>query len=390
MPPKHAKTVQEAEGVHAGEVMSTRYLFHTTMMYSYTFFSVSGNFTWHFQHRLHDAEVPLEQLHVIFIDKNMNIRSVSASKFKRLLQRYGTMYLSQSHGSMPAECIVSSSGEKRLRLLDTLMGIDNESSFVFDIPGYDTEIPVISHEDVDENGLAIISLDPDSKRWRFHNVMTGSPQPRPPYTDEEALTVCQNAFEKMSNKCVANVIVNVVDTCVNAFLKFNHFHTGETYEESPWYHGVFPHVVPRGVFDMWRCVSGYDTRFQNVNAFGQPEFITNMVKTPAGDIYLMCNKFIGVEYNVNVEVWHQSVLCNADPSPGIDAVDFVWNVLFLKLASEEKIKQFVATAVSEDTYLLGRGDMMHLVRDGVHSEFDADFQSAREVYTKIQKFIQDF
>jgi hypothetical protein len=124
-------------------------------------------------------------------------------------------------------------------------------------------------------------------------------------------------------------------------------------------------TVRPGILDVWKTYREWDHNSDvNIDDVFPIEFATNMKKNADGSISLLSNKRMCLDVHEYIEIrmdWTQNGM------PDDMLLDFLWNVMHLKLRSSRQIIAFVSdTTDDRDEYLLSEDNVTDLIQNGKH------------------------
>lgn len=133
-------------------------------------------------------------------------------------------------------------------------------------------------------------------------------------------------------------------------------------------------LINRGVFDIWVVVTEQATGKrlidEGMDALFPIEFATNLKKDQRGRIVLVSQKLLCFDVSENVPVTEMMYGSSSVYVPDMNVLDFVWNVLYLKLSTPKKLIEWVRCERST-TYFLDNASVKTLISQGRHEVYAA-------------------
>lgn len=142
-----------------------------------------------------------------------------------------------------------------------------------------------------------------------------------------------------------------------------------------------------GLVDNWRCArdfQGCSVSQEACDLLFPPEFATNMVNRQ-GTVYLVSEKCVALSFPSP-----ELTLMWGSDKPQVDqfVLDFIWNVLYLKLKTPKQILEFVSLKQC-DTNLLTPDEINVLLHKGKHEIFDeVCMADTKEAVSEMKNMVQ--
>jgi hypothetical protein len=177
------------------------------------------------------------------------------------------------------------------------------------------------------------------------------------------MTILATVLKKWNaspDKTPATAILLTAKACVSA----------KKATSDPTYTGsAIPDHISKSTLDIYcamRAKAGVPLSDNVIDRALFPEYATNM-SWSNGTLNLVTTKYVGMEVLPGTET-----IMDDAPSPSDALIDFLFNVLRLKLCTVKDIQEFVNQDVFRraKAYLLSDDDVRTLVAQGIHERFD--------------------
>lgn len=193
--------------------------------------------------------------------------------------------------------------------------------------------------------------------------------------------------ETRGAQTVTESLLPVIRYCETLLEKNEHYVLNEKEVYAAWYsvsrvlnEPVNIDMVYPSVLELWQMLRQYQGKpAPDLDTLFPIEFATNMMKR-GGRVHLVSSKYLCLPYPRDESIvngWSSSSLV-ADEG----LLDFVWNVMYLKLKRPEDIKAFVCQR--GDGYLLTPEQSATLVTQGKHEVYqESELSDTREAVKEI-------